>query len=750
MDPYDTLKDKLARISGDLSALTTRGRSIPGMDEDLFGDYEKIRVSIDEQLTEEIIRFAVVGPIKSGKSTFINSLLGEDYLKRGAGVVTSIVTRVRGGQSLNARLFFKSWDEVNADMTRAMVLFPSMNDESSPGSFDIRRKADRSAPWDALARLAADRLITDDARDINSVLLTSYLKGYDAVQEIVSSETVTRRFGADEFPKHREFVGDDSLAVYLRDIELEVPGDRLDRHIEIADCQGSDSPNPLHLAMIQDYLLLTHFLIYVISSRTGLRRADIHFLSMIRKMGIMDNILFVINCDCSEHESLEDLLAIVDKTREDLALLKPDPAIFTVSALLNLFTRRAESLTRKDQLRLEQWREDQAMVAFLDEEKERFQSTFRRTLAGERFSLLLGNHLDRMGVIAAGIDQWAALTRDILSRDESGAREVIGKLTRHQEKIKGIRAVMKSTIDGASRELKKELKTEIDRFLDDRTGQVIADIKAFIRNFQPSANAYEEEIRSAGFTTALFLVFQEFKQALDVFMAENINPEVIRFIRENERNIKARFDSVVDPYDAMVRDALAEYDGLLERFGVNKFHQDRRKVELPDMDAIRGAAGLTLPPASARMDYTAKIKTEAVLRFGFYRLLRLFKRAFKKAEAVDQEEGIRALKDGVRRMKRDTEKAIQSHFKNYRENIKFAYFSKLVDAASNRLHETLFERFQGYGEDLSRGARLVSRTRTDQARAREILDQMAGESRKVKENLSAVRERIEIAAEKRE
>ena len=74
------------------------------------------------QLSEEIIRVAVVGPIKSGKSTFTNSVLKGDYLKRGAGVVTSIVTRVRRGKILVAKLFFKSWDEVNAEVDQARKL----------------------------------------------------------------------------------------------------------------------------------------------------------------------------------------------------------------------------------------------------------------------------------------------------------------------------------------------------------------------------------------------------------------------------------------------------------------------------------------------------------------------------------------------------------------------------------------------------------------------------------------------------
>ena len=52
-------------------------------------------------------------------------------------------------------------------------------------------------------------------------------------------------------------------------------------NLEIADCQGSDSPNPLHLAMIQDYLIQTHLLVYVLSSRTGVRQSDIKFLTLI-------------------------------------------------------------------------------------------------------------------------------------------------------------------------------------------------------------------------------------------------------------------------------------------------------------------------------------------------------------------------------------------------------------------------------------------------------------------------------------
>jgi len=135
-------------------------KSIPGLADLSFGDWEKTCAALPGQLTEETIRVAVVGPIKSGKSTFLNALLRGDYLKRGAGVVTSIVTRIRGGERLKATLYYKSWTEINEDMERALVLFPR--------STGVRRRivstsveAERSELQQALNSLNVDLRISE-------------------------------------------------------------------------------------------------------------------------------------------------------------------------------------------------------------------------------------------------------------------------------------------------------------------------------------------------------------------------------------------------------------------------------------------------------------------------------------------------------------------------------------------------------------------------------------------------------------
>ena len=308
---FQSLKTELQQVNHATTAALESVMNLPGMPVETFQPWREICETIQRQLAEDVIRVAVVGAIKSGKSTFVNSLFKEDYLKRGAGVVTSIVTRVRNGPYLKATLYFKSWDEINADMQQALALFPASRWQTSDDRFDIRRETDRQELEAALNTLNSELLISDGSRNVNSIILDSYLKGYATVGPIVTSDQTTKIFEDDAFDGQRAFVGSDELAVYLKDIELDINNGSLDSNVEIADCQGSDSPNPLHLAMIQEYLVRAHLLIYVVSSRTGLRQADIRFLSMIKQMGILENTLFIVNCDFSEHESVDDLSALV-------------------------------------------------------------------------------------------------------------------------------------------------------------------------------------------------------------------------------------------------------------------------------------------------------------------------------------------------------------------------------------------------------------------------------------------------------
>jgi GTPase SAR1 family protein len=743
MDSYNYLKEEVLKVNQDILSLISKAKSMPGMAETSFDDWEKTCRGLPIQMAEDIMRVAVVGPIKSGKSTFLNSILKGDYLKRGAGVVTSIVTRVRPGDRLSAHLYFKSWDGVNAEMEQALVLFPSLEWRKNNSKFDIRNENERHQILKALKSLSTEQLISQDTRNLNNVLLTSYIKGYDRVYDIISADDTTRQYEETTFAEHKGFVGNEDLAVYLKDVQLEIPSEGPNENIEIADCQGSDSSNPMHLAMIQDYLLLTHLIVYVISSRTGLRQADIQFLSMIKKMGILDNILFVVNCDFSEHESIEELEILVGKVQEELALIKPEPEVFTFSALFNLFSSPRLNLSEKDQLRMLQWKAEEEMTDFSVEETMRFQWAFDLKLSGGRGAVLLGNHLERLSVILSGMDNWIGINRDILARDSQSAQELMHKLKDQQQRIDQMKTVLKTTISGAVAKIKKKINVDVNRFFDIHSGEIIKRIFTFIKDYKGLTKPVKGKADLAGVSKTMYLGYQDFKQSLDKFITEDINPEVIRFVKLQEKETGTYFETITRPYNAMLSDAYDQYIRMMKKLGVSLNIEGNPKIELPDMIAQIQQTGLNPPKLVTTMRYSAKIKTAAILRLGVYSLRRNLKKLLKKPARQQAEVVRQALKGGTQQMKRETLKSVVEQLKDYRENLKFAFLLKLVESSAENLKDLMLDRFQLFFTDLAAVADRLDSTKADKQRTLEILKEMDQSTAEVKGSIGHLRKRIE-------
>jgi len=742
---YSKIRKDLFQINSDISTLISKAKSIQDSADNVILDWEKSSKNLRKRLGEDIIRIAVVGPIKSGKSTFLNALFNGDYLKRGAGVVTSIVTRVQRGKHLKAKLYFKSWGEVNSEIEKSLEMFPSLKLQSKGRRFDIRQKKDRMSIQKAIGQLDAEQIITNGRRNANIVLISFYLKGYDRVKDELSSNGKTRKYEGNLFQKHKDFVGNEALAVYLKDVLLKIDSNAIGVNIEIADCQGSDSSNPLHIAMIQDYLFSTHLIIYVVSSRTGLRQADIRFLSMIKSMRIMDNFLFVLNCDFSEHESVKNMKKLADKVKEDISAIKPVQEIYFFSALYNLFKTINKNLPQKDKMRFAQWEKETGFVDISDRETERFKYSFEHMLGQKRYSLLLKNYIEHHGLILSDIMRWAGITAGVLDRDVSETTEIIKRIKTHQEGMDKIKSMVNTTILGAVPKIKNEIKRDVNRFFDTRSSDALGDIIGFIRNYKVSYRQYEENLKGSGFMNTLYLVFQEFKQALDTSVVEKLTPEVIGFAREMEKKIYDHFKSVFRAYEAVIEEAFAGYDSVLNMLQLtNSIKKEQRQIKLPDMDSIKEASGLKMPPVITFIRYSAKIKTEAVMKLGFLSVIRIFKKIIKNPISENNSDEIEALKSGIRRMKRETEKSIIFHLNNYRENVKFKYLIKLADVVSDVLDQELLRGFNNYADDLLRLNERINSKKVDKKRTHEILAEIMRDEPKINDKITSIKKELEV------
>jgi hypothetical protein len=743
MERYDDLKRDLARATTAVEALIDEAEKLPGGALRSAAKWRRTCEATRLQMTDERIRVAVVGPIKSGKSTFTNALLGGDYLKRGAGVVTSIVTRIRRGEALSADLHFKSWEEINDDIRRALALFPGRDWRGEDRPFDLRSDADRSALEAALRGLDPEQLVTDDARNANSALLFSYLNGFDRAAEKVGEESAVVRFDGSRFAEHRSFAGEDALAAYLRDICLTVPFGGFDSPLELADCQGSDSPNPHHLAMIQEYLLTAHLIVYVISSRTGLRRADLHFLSIIRKMGIADHLMFVLNVDLGEHESDRDLADLEGRTRDELALMVPDPVLFPLSALYHLLVQR-EDLPEADRLRIRQWEAAPDLITRSTEGFERFRSEFSTSLTADSLRLLLSNPSERLHRIADDLAQLTAVRRQMMEADAGQSKAMLARVRGHIEEMGRVQGILRSTLAGGREKIQRELRSGIDRFFDDRAGEVIPAVLDFIRNYTLAAAGGTEEILGPdGFQAALYRCYQAFRRDLETHLAENANPTIVRFVREMEERIAGHLEELAAPYRTLVRDAVDGTGRILADGGVaTRIQADPLSDARLDMAAVRREANLAQPSLQAVMHYSATVKTEAVARLGVYRLWRWCRRLLRRRVDAGLSEERLALEDGLRRLRKETEAALRFHFKDVRENIKFGYLFKLLDAGIERLAEEMLDRIQTYTVDLEQVVDSVRGDKAEMAGRTERLLEISRAAEDAAARLEALRERI--------
>ena len=678
---HQNVKSEILKINNELLSIILKAKMFPFLETSLLNELEKRCRNIETQIKEEIFRIAIVGAIKSGKSTLSNYLCQGDYLRRGAGIITSFITKVRRGKDLRAIIKLKGWKEINREMdlaVRELSLYKKELEDVLP--FDLRDNNKREQLRKIIKGLDTEVIIKEGYHDLNYTVLSLYLKGYEKLKELVSEGSKELIYKGKRFKEHEKFVGEDSYAVYLKDVLIEVNTGVFDEAIEIADCQGSDSPNPTHLMMIQEYLTLSHLVIYVISSRMGLREADIKFLQVIKKMGMMNNVVFVLNCDFDEHSSLEDMLRVLNKTKEELSIFVDSPKIFAFSALFNLLNEiekiENKELTKKEITRLAQWRNENELVEFSNNETRRFLEHLS-SVTKQKYQHALRVWLDRLFFIGSSLLEWISISKNVILGNKAKADELIKKVNEQKESLNKIIPVMEATLKGATSKLKEEIKKQIDKFFQ-KEGRIISSLTHFIEGFSIPYERYLEIIQYSNLSQSQYMIFRQYKEAVDSFIVQEINPQIVHFVKELDKKIESSFVSIVEPYWKMICKALdKDYNSDLSL----------------DLYQVKEAHKIHPPSVKSALEYNKMLGTETVVRFGVYRfldfLIGIIRKKKKKPDPI--KEKVMVLEKGLKKIKEQSKDSILFAFLNYKENLKYQYAFALIDICEKQLVETMKE-----------------------------------------------------------
>jgi len=669
-------------------------KDIPQMVDRNTDEWQETCRDMPNMIKRGLLKVAVVGVIKSGKSTFVNSFLGKERVKRGAGVVTSITTRIRKANRNQAHLYLKSWDEINGQIQNSLSLFPEEDAVSGMiAKFDLRRKNDRD-----FLKAAYDKLINEipgasDGVRPESVLIHNVLKGYEALKDIIKPDSDVLTFSGKDFENHKTFTGDPAKAFFIKDVLLEVFSKTLDPNVELADCQGSDSTDPAQFFQIIDYLKSANLIVYCISSRTGLRQSDMSFLKVIKNLGLSENILFVNNCDLSDHEHINDLEKIEKKIESDLNFLQFDPKVYSFSALYTLFEKMESSLLVRDLKRFKFWQSEKKMVQYCDSNSDRFNRIFHHILGKKQFDLIISNQMERLLMMSSAIEEKSNLVLDLLSSDVEKTDQAIQYINDLQQNTSRLESIVANSLDGAVKGLIKEINSTIDQASYQVKPQILEKIKSFVSQTPMGFNQYRSVVSHKGFNYILYCMFQDFRLKLDLFLVKEILPEFKTFADIQEKRIEAYFQSLSDSYQI---DLIKAYNSINDDVAdFTKPMSDKKDpfITKLDLNNIKKIIGLDLPSQIISTQYTAKMKASAMTGFGVQTFVRIVSSVFNSRKGFSFSPGLEAA---AVRIKKQVLNNISQQLEAYQSGLKKNYFSPLIEAVKRDFNEKLCERFEVY------------------------------------------------------
>ncbi|MFU8855515.1 MAG: dynamin family protein [Deferrisomatales bacterium] len=407
------------------------------------------------RLAEEEARVAFVGAVKSGKSTLVNSLLGEDLLPRGAGILTAQVTEVRTGPRFRVTAEWKSAEEVNRGFSTHLAAL------GMPGPWDVRSQRHRETALQSV----------EGARSPHTQPLRALLRGWGEVGSRLESARRIEESG--EVAALHRWAGRDETAQYLAGLRVEVPSPDLPEGLVLLDCQGADAWNAAHGQDLEDAVLSAHALVYVVSTRVGLREADFRFLEALRGYGILELTRCAVNTDLAEARDPVRLRGVVETVARQLREAGALGGVWSFSALQGLLERRdllvPVSVSPGERGLLEAWAQGSSSLAA--ESREAFEAFRERLWTDAR------SQQQRLVLQRARADLRRTLVRAALDLQSPG----LGRAAWGAESVDALAAWAQERLGEASRGQRQALRQAVR--------------EEFSRRRAPHRAVWEERIR---------------------------------------------------------------------------------------------------------------------------------------------------------------------------------------------------------------------------------------------------------------
>ncbi len=649
-----------------------------------------------DAIKSPLFRVAIVGTVKAGKSTLINCLLSTDLLKRGAGIITAFITRIVDADEIGGWVKLKSWEDINRHIRSCLQTLPlgelTRSEKKLLSNFDIRENNHRDTLKEWLSLLKEEHAFQKAGVDSNTIVLSAYLGGFDEVASYIKeAESATITFGADNIYEHQKFVGKEEVAVYLVDMELRWPLKELGDSVEIGDCQGIDSPNPLHFSLVQDYLLKSHLITYLINTRIGLREADFKLLKAIEKLRLYPNTVFVLNVDLDSHSSLDDLRELEDKVKRDLSFLAISPKLFSFSSLFHLMAGIEDKISSVDRMRLGMWRVRKDLLEKSKEEYQKFRDYLREVVINNRKKLIVQTACSKLVLLSESLIDSLNLRLELSGKSKQKLDEISSEVENYNETVSRQLEAVKNMLEGLEDSLKKEIGKKVDDFFSGTENSVTRIALDAIDSYQIE-NKFLRSKNSDHKQMALnmYAFYLEFKDLLTTVLVEKVKLDVLEFAEELKREVLEELEKQGKAYWNLLSGTLKSYQQEFKSAGIFKsfdtdipfaFDTLSKEIEIPTFDELLSQESI------GRSTFMVKF---SIRQMGY--LLGSFKKKVLRLKGGQKKEDkfLEMLKEAVNFMKSEAKKDLLFSLQDYHHNFKFRYAYRLIEEYIGEL-ESLFD-----------------------------------------------------------
>ncbi|MEC7217594.1 MAG: dynamin family protein [SAR324 cluster bacterium] len=650
----------------------------------------------EARLQQAKVRIAVLGAVKSGKSTLLNALLGADRLRRGAGILTSIVTRVQPGEISRAHLRFKSKSLLDRQFQAALAFLQS-SDSSLPSC-----ELDHASERQSVLHWLDEQPVAEDTSHFGEerAFLRACLVGYSEAVGYLSNSTEVQTWSGEESYQHQAWVEQDARAVFLEALLLEEPGWTW-QGTEIADCQGSDSPNPLHFVQVQEYASRSNLLIYVISSRIGIRQADVRLLRNLHQLGLADQTIFVINLDLNEHEEQADVGRITEQILRDLRQCGwQQPHYFTLSALHLLLQRKLE-LTTREQKQLEFWQDHPVFHTSANAWKI-FQEELHLRLVHQQSQTLLAGEWSHWQRLHRQVSEFVERLQATLSAENLDWEEWQSELQHRQRYLRYHEQNLQHTLKGGEKKWRQHIDHGVRALFDRQEGKIWSSLERFLKQLEltsPKDN-FSPNIQS-------MLWVQEVREQLLRWVVDEINVSLLPEIARLRSEITVLVNQAVEPFFEVLDELQQkEYQlhSRLQKGSLSSIESPKVYWQFPEIEPISFTT-------------TLAFQTPEQLRSWLLYGQSWFRALWRKERNLQRE----FHQQSQRELKRQLLENLDFDVLNYQENLKYRY----LWSGTQQLLETILvcwqESARGCQADLSGLMGQLEKLRSEQKQLMPLL-----------------------------